>query len=61
MLDEEILNLYSNYNNDKSWDFSIIAVIKFYNVNNTAKNMRLCHFLYEQKENYNIFKMGWCP
>ena len=47
MLDEEILNLYSNYNNDKSWDFSIIAVIKFYNVNNTAKNMRLCHFLYE--------------
>ena len=47
MLDEEILNLYSTYNNDKSWDFSIIAVIKFYNVNNTAKNMRLCHFLYE--------------
>jgi hypothetical protein len=47
MLDEEILNLYSNYNNYNSWYFSIIAVIKFYNVNNTAKNMRLYHFLYE--------------
>jgi hypothetical protein len=48
MLDEEILNLYSNYNNySGGYYFSIIAVIKFYKGNNTSKNMRLYHFLYE--------------
>ena len=47
MLDRWTINVYSNYNNYKDWDFSIIAVVRFYNVTNTAHNMRLYHFLYE--------------
>jgi hypothetical protein len=47
MLDRWTINVYSNYNNYKDWDFSIIAVVRFYNATNTAQNMKLYHFLYE--------------